>query len=72
GFLPEPHNDFILAMVGEEWGFMGVASVVLLFTAFALVGYRVARQAPDLFGSLLAVGVTNLIVVQALPCSTSP
>ncbi len=53
-------------MIGEEWGFVGVASVVLLFTAFALVGYRVARQAPDLFGSLLAVGLTNLIVVQAL------
>ena len=65
GFLPEPHNDFILAMIGEEWGFMGVAAVVLLFVAFALVGYRVARGAADLFGSLLAVGVTNLVVVQA-------
>ncbi|HSH45890.1 MAG TPA: FtsW/RodA/SpoVE family cell cycle protein, partial [Longimicrobiales bacterium] len=65
GFLPEPHNDFILAMVGEEWGFAGVAALVLLFTAFALVGYRVARNAADLFGSLLAVGATNLVVVQA-------
>ncbi len=65
GFLPEPHNDFLFAMVGEEWGFIGVAAVVVLFTAFGLVGYRVARQAPDLFGSLLAVGVTNVVVVQA-------
>ena len=65
GFLPEPHNDFILAMIGEEWGFLGVASVVLLFVALALVGYRVARGAADLFGFLLAVGVTNLVVVQA-------
>lgn len=65
GFLPEPHNDFIFAMIGEEWGFLGAAAVILLFTAFALVGYRIARQAPDLFGSLLAVGLTNLIVVQA-------
>jgi len=37
----------------------------VVFTAFALVGYRVARQAPDLFGCLLAIGVTNLVVVQA-------
>ncbi len=65
GFLPEPHNDFILAMIGEEWGFLGVAGLVVLFVAVALVGYRVARGAADLFGSLLAVGVTNLIVVQA-------
>lgn len=66
GFLPEPHNDFVFAMIGEEWGFIGVAAVVLLFTAFGLTGYRIARQAPDLFGSLLAIGLTNLIVLQAL------
>lgn len=65
GFLPEPHNDFLFAMIGEEWGYAGVAAVVVLFTAFGLVGYRVAKQAPDLFGSLLAIGATNLIVVQA-------
>ena len=66
GFLPEPHNDFIFAMIGEEWGLLGTLLVLGLFSAFALVGYRVARQAPDLFGSLLALGLTNLIVVQAL------
>jgi cell division protein FtsW len=66
GYLPEPHNDFIFAMVGEEWGFAGTFLLILLYTAFALVGYRIARHAPDLFGFLLAVGVTNLIVVQAL------
>ena len=66
GFLPEPHNDFIFAMIGEEWGFIGALAVILAFAAFGLIGYRVARQAPDLFGSLLAVGMTNLIVVQAL------
>jgi cell division protein FtsW len=66
GFLPEAHNDFIFAMIGEEWGLLGVLSVVAMFTAFALVGYRIARQAPDLFGFLLAVGLTNLVVVQAL------
>lgn len=66
GYLPEPHNDFILAMIGEEWGFAGVLAVIAGFTAFALIGYRIARQAEDLFGFLLAVGITNLIVVQAL------
>lgn len=66
GYLPEPHNDFILAMIGEEWGFVGVVAVIAAFGAFALTGYRIARQAEDLFGFLLAVGLTNLIVVQAL------
>lgn len=66
GYLPEPHNDFILAMIGEEWGFIGVLAVIAAFTAFALIGYRIARQAEDQFGFLLAVGLTNLIVVQAL------
>ncbi|HEY8469336.1 MAG TPA: putative lipid II flippase FtsW [Longimicrobiales bacterium] len=66
GFLPEPHNDFIFSMIGEEWGFLGTSAVLLAFVAFGLVGYRVARQAPDLFGFLLAIGMTNLIVVQAL------
>lgn len=66
GFLPELHNDFIFAVVGEEWGFVGTLLVVSLFVAFGAVGYRVARRAPDLFGMLLAVGLTNLIVVQAL------
>lgn len=66
GFLPEPHNDFLFAMIGEEWGFLGVIFIVALFLGFAVAGYRIAGQAPDLFGSLLAVGMTNLIVVSAM------
>jgi cell division protein FtsW len=66
GFLPEPHNDFLFSMIGEEWGFVGVIFTVLLFAGFAVVGYRIARRASDLFGYLLAVGLTNLIVVSAL------
>jgi cell division protein FtsW len=65
GFLPEPHNDFLFAMIGEEWGLIGVAFVVALFACFGAVGYRVARRAPDLFGYLAAIGMTNLIVVTA-------
>jgi len=66
GFLPEPHNDFVFALIGEEWGLLGVLFLVLLYTALVLVGYRVARRAPDLFGQLLAIGLTNLVVVQAV------
>ena len=66
GYLPEPHNDFIFAMIGEEWGFLGLFAIICTFTAFALIGFRIARHAPDLFGFLLAIGVTNLIAVQAM------
>jgi cell division protein FtsW len=66
GFLPEPHNDFIFAMIGEEWGLLGVLFVVSLFLTLILVGFRVARRAPDLFGELLAIGLTSLIALQAL------
>ena len=65
GFLPEPHNDFIFSMIAEEWGLLGIAFVVTLFTGFAVVGYRIAARAPDRFGYLLAVGMTNLIAVSA-------
>jgi cell division protein FtsW len=66
GFLPEPHNDYLFAMIGEEWGFIGVLFTVALYAAFAVVGFRIARRAPDLFGYLLGIGMTNLIVVSAL------
>ena len=66
GYLPEPHNDFLFSIVGEELGFIGVVVLVAVFVLFALVGYRIAKLAPDLFGFLLAVGLTNLIVVQGL------
>jgi cell division protein FtsW len=66
GYLPEPHNDFVFAMITEEWGFIGAFSVIALFAGFALIGYRIARHAPDLFGFLLAIGITNLVVVQAM------
>ncbi len=65
-FLPEPHNDFIFSMVGEEWGFVGVAVMVVLFMAFIVLGFRIARRAPDLFGQLLALGITNLIALHAV------
>jgi cell division protein FtsW len=65
GFLPEPHNDFLFSMIAEEWGILGIVVTVALFTAFLLLGYRIARRAPDRFGYLLAVGMTNLVAVSA-------
>ncbi len=66
GFLPEVHNDFIFATVGEEWGLLGVVFLTAVFLAIILVGFRIARRAPDLFGELLAIGVTSLVAIQAV------
>jgi len=66
GFLPEPHNDFIFSMIGEEWGLMGVASLLVLYFVMVVVGFRIARRAPDLFGQLLAIGASNLIALHAV------
>lgn len=65
GFVPEPHNDFVFAMVGEEWGLLGVTFLMGLYLAVILIGFRIARAAPDLFGQLLAVGLTSLIALHA-------
>jgi cell division protein FtsW len=65
-YLPAPHTDFIFAVIGEELGLIGAGTVVLLFAIVAWRGFRAARFAPDLFGQLLAVGLTTMIVAQAL------
>ncbi len=66
GFLPEPHTDFMFSMIGEEWGFVGVVALVLAYLAIVLVGFRIARRAPDLFGELLAVGLASFVAVHAI------
>lgn len=65
-YLPEPHSDFIFAVIGEELGFIGTASVVLLFFLLIWRGFKVALSAADGFGSLLAAGITSMIGLQAL------
>ncbi|HWN98096.1 MAG TPA: FtsW/RodA/SpoVE family cell cycle protein, partial [Blastocatellia bacterium] len=65
-YLPAPHTDFIFAVIGEELGLIGAVTLVLLFGLIAWRGFRAARFAPDLFGQLLAVGLTTMIVAQAL------
>jgi len=64
-FLPEPHNDFIFAIINEEWGFIGGFVIVSLFGAVAWRGLRIAARAPDRFSALLATGLTSMIVAQA-------
>lgn len=56
-FLPEKHTDFALAVFGEEWGFVGVITLLILFCVFLYQYVNVARDARDLFGSYLAAGV---------------
>ncbi len=66
GFLPEPHNDFIFAMIGEEWGLFGVAFLIGLYLTLIVVGFRIAQRAQDLFGQLLAIGISNFIALHAV------
>jgi len=65
-YLPEQHTDFIFSILGEELGLLGGAIVLGLFFTLAWRGYRVALNAPDLFGSMLAVGITSVIFFQAM------
>ncbi|HEX7416244.1 MAG TPA: putative lipid II flippase FtsW [Smithellaceae bacterium] len=64
-YLPEPHTDFILSIIAEESGFIGVTIVVLMFAIFAFRGFMIALKAPDLFGTLLAVGLTMVIALES-------
>ena len=64
-YLPEPHTDFILSIIAEESGFIGVAIVIVMFAIFAFRGFMIALKAPDLFGTLLASGLTMVIALEA-------
>jgi cell division protein FtsW len=65
-YVPNAHTDFIYAIIGEELGLAGTLTVLLLFIFFMYLGIRIARQAPDRFGMLLAGGITGVIAMQAL------
>ena len=64
-YLPYPESDFIFAIVGEDFGLLGCAAVILLFIAFLFAGMRIALTCPERFGCLLAAGITAMITVQA-------
>lgn len=64
-FLPEPHTDFIFAVVGEELGLLGCATLLLLFSLLFWRGVRIALRADSLFGTFVALGLVSMIVFQA-------
>ena len=65
-YLPEPHNDFIFAVLAEELGFFGYAFVIILVGIFIWRGIVIAMRAPDTFSSLIAIGIVTMIGLQAI------
>lgn len=65
-FLPENHTDFIFAVVGEELGFIGVVCLLLLYMVVLWRGVQIAKDASDMFGRLLAVGITSMLAFHVL------
>ena len=64
-YLPEAQNDFIYPIIAEEWGFVGAVTMIVLFLAWTHLGFRIAKSAPDLFGRLIAIGLTAIIAIGA-------
>jgi cell division protein FtsW len=64
-YLPEPHTDFILSIIAEEGGFVGVLIVIFLFAILIIRGLLISFRAPDLFSTLLAAGLTMVIALEA-------
>jgi len=65
-YLPEPHNDFIFSIVGDEMGFLGTTSMVIAYIVILLRGFIIARNAPDFHGFLLASGITISVITYAV------
>lgn len=63
-YLPECHTDFIFAIIGEEFGYLGCVFVVGLFVALVIRGLRIAKRCPDMYGKLLAIGITFIFGFQ--------
>ena len=66
GYLPYAYSDFIFSTIGEEWGFLGLLGILVLFGTFVWLGFRIARSSGDRFGQLLAGGLTALIGISAV------
>ncbi|MBW2598674.1 MAG: putative lipid II flippase FtsW [Deltaproteobacteria bacterium] len=64
-YLPEPHTDFILSVIAEEGGFVGVVIIILLFCIFVFRGFAISFNCTDMFGMLLASGLTTVIAMEA-------
>jgi cell division protein FtsW len=64
-YLPEPHTDFIFSILGQELGFVGTCTIILLFALLVYCGIKICLKAPDLFGTYLALGITAFIGLHA-------
>ncbi|HEV3244823.1 MAG TPA: FtsW/RodA/SpoVE family cell cycle protein, partial [Candidatus Paceibacterota bacterium] len=64
-YLPEPMGDSIFAVAGEELGFVGSATLIIAFLLFGLRGFYVATRAPDMFGTLLGIGIASYLTFEA-------
>lgn len=65
GFLPLPYNDFVGSNVGEEWGFIGMAGLIVLYSCWGWLGFRIATMARTPFQQLTAIGLTVTMVITA-------
>lgn len=65
GFLPFPFNDFVASNIGEEWGFLGMLTLVITFALYGWLGFRIARTARSPFQQLLAIGLTVTTLMTA-------
>ncbi|MDF2533621.1 MAG: ftsW [Clostridia bacterium] len=65
-YIPEPQNDFIFAIIGEELGFIGTFTIIVLFMLLIWRGIRIALHAPDTFGCLLATGIVAMVGIQVV------
>jgi len=65
-YIPEPQNDFIFSIVAEELGFVGAFTVIVLFLLLIWRGVRISMNAPDMMGSLMAIGITSLIAIESI------
>ena len=65
-FMPEPHNDFIFAIIGEELGLIGCIAIILLFMFIVIKGVSIAIKARDNYGFLISIGIISVIAIQAI------
>jgi len=65
-YLPEPQNDFILAIIGEELGYLGILALIIVYCCFIYRGTRVTMNAPDQFGVLLGSGIVLMVAIQVV------
>ena len=65
-YLPEPHTDFILPVIGEEIGFVGISAIILLYVIIIVKGIKIAIDTKDLFNKYLAFGISCMLGIQIL------